>query len=1223
MAKEIKFQVTLTVNGKEQLVTATTDLKELQKTLQDTKSRTKQLSDGFIYLNQRLQTFKTVVSSLQDLGSTFADLTEESRAFSLAMRQTNTLAGKDEAGFEKMRDQVNDLAQAIPMAREELAKGLYNVISADMPEENWMAMLKQSAKASIGSMADLGEIVSVTATIVKNYGMAWSEAGKIQDKIQLTAKNGETTFAEMAQALPRLTANAASLGVQLDELMGAFATLTGVSGNTAEVSTQLAAVLNALIKPSSEATKMAKEMGIQFDAAAVKAAGGFSNFLAQIDRDVQAYSAKTGILTQEVYGRLFGSAEALRALVPLTGQLKDTYTRNVEEMANSTGTLDAAYEQMANTGAAKSQELKNRIGEAADAVNKLVGPYLPIINTLAPVMVTLASVGTTLYLTFKSLAQMQLLQIGTTKAGILTMKLWRATSNYVVTGNVALASSSTAAAAGFSLLKSAIRGLMVATGVGILIAALTMGVEALFNALDKSGDKTKDFSDGLTDAERVAKQTSETFKQTAEQTYGSLMSKYNALQTAWRKLGTAHERAAWIRNNQSAFKDLGLSINSVADAENAFVRNTGRVVEALKRRAEATAYEGMLTDLYKQQYSLESRISKRNRETQERRGLHAGDVINPGASYFDRLGSRDKYVNNAGQWTITEEGAKKLRFYSNSPAQQQDRAALSGVKGQIGKVSARLATLTSEQTPAANRPTPTTPATHTGRTGGGRSATAAQELKEILNPLSENDYNNNIRYYEEQKAKVDMTSAAYAEWNKKLEKTKASLRSLTGEDKGKELIAEPKSVKDYETNLSILEDRQKEATSPETYKQLQQQKEATIKEMEAFKASAAEQYTPGAVAQLRTMDELEKALDYYQQKQNTQTGDELANTQRVINALNKKKQTLLTGMELPALTDEANEINGLSKKEYEVKVKSMGFDELTDKIKNLRELLDNPDSNLTDNQRREVEALISAYEKWRKDGINTFDTIKSGWNGVQGIGDGIKNLSSALQGNGDAWQTLTGVVNSFIQIAEGIKTIVNIIDMLTLATKQQTTAKAAETTVTAAGTAATVTDTAASAANTATKSGEAIAGATKSGANLPFPANIAAIAVGVAAVVAALAMISGFAEGGIVGGSSTQGDKVIARVNSGEMILNRNQQRTLWNLINGNALVAYSPRMGAQTPTADIQPDYGALRLLLNPPAAQPAGNVRFEIDGRKLVGVLANETRVNGKSGRRTNIKI
>ena len=78
--------------------------------------------------------------------------------------------------------------------------------------------------------------------------------------------------------------------------------------------------------------------------------------------------------------------------------------------------------------------------------------------------------------------------------------------------------------------------------------------------------------------------------------------------------------------------------------------------------------------------------------------------------------------------------------------------------------------------------------------------------------------------------------------------------------------------------------------------------------------------------------------------------------------------------------------------------------------------------------------------------------------------------------------------------------------------------------------------------NTAAKSGEAVAKATASGAALPFPANIAAIAAGVAAVMAALATISGgFATGGVVGGTSTHGDKKFARVNSGEMILNKFQ----------------------------------------------------------------------------------
>jgi len=71
------------------------------------------------------------------------------------------------------------------------------------------------------------------------------------------------------------------------------------------------------------------------------------------------------------------------------------------------------------------------------------------------------------------------------------------------------------------------------------------------------------------------------------------------------------------------------------------------------------------------------------------------------------------------------------------------------------------------------------------------------------------------------------------------------------------------------------------------------------------------------------------------------------------------------------------------------------------------------------------------------------------------------------------------------------------------------------------------------------KEAGAIAGATASGASLPFPANIAAIAAGIAAVVAGFAMVfSCFADGGIVGGKTTIGDFNLARVNKGEMILN-------------------------------------------------------------------------------------
>ena len=72
-----------------------------------------------------------------------------------------------------------------------------------------------------------------------------------------------------------------------------------------------------------------------------------------------------------------------------------------------------------------------------------------------------------------------------------------------------------------------------------------------------------------------------------------------------------------------------------------------------------------------------------------------------------------------------------------------------------------------------------------------------------------------------------------------------------------------------------------------------------------------------------------------------------------------------------------------------------------------------------------------------------------------------------------------------------------------------------------------------------------------SASKLPFPANIAAIATVVATIASVFSSLPKFADGGIVGGSSFFGDKLLARVNSGEMILNQGQQARLLSMTEG------------------------------------------------------------------------
>ena len=92
----------------------------------------------------------------------------------------------------------------------------------------------------------------------------------------------------------------------------------------------------------------------------------------------------------------------------------------------------------------------------------------------------------------------------------------------------------------------------------------------------------------------------------------------------------------------------------------------------------------------------------------------------------------------------------------------------------------------------------------------------------------------------------------------------------------------------------------------------------------------------------------------------------------------------------------------------------------------------------------------------------------------------------------------------------------------------------------------------------AVQTGVAIAEGMAAANAVPFPANIAAIATTVATVMAniasAIATVKSakFAEGGVVGGNSPSGDKIMAYLNSGEVVLNKDQAATtLYAIANG------------------------------------------------------------------------
>ena len=483
MAKDIKFNVKLNVDGKDHVVKVTQDAKDLKKTFENVAGAIAGVSGNMIALNQSFEAFGKLHEGL-------SKLTEESRNFSGAMAAANTMAGKAGEDFEKMRDAVSELSKDVPVARDALADGLYQVVSNGVPEDNWIGYLRDSARASVGGIADLGEVVKVTSTVIKNYGLDWADAGAIQDKIQLTAKNGVTSFEQLAGALPAVTGNAATLGVEIEELLASFATLTGVSGNTNEVATQMGAIFTALVKPSSEAANMAAEMGIQFDAAAIKASGGLQNFLASLSQSVSAYAASSGTLEQEIYGRLFGSAEALRAIGPLVGNLSDTFNANIRNMADSAGTMDAAFNQMANTGSSWMQKVANE----ANALFDFVNPVFDMLQAASSAIAPMGQLFMSVYFVGKSFTSLAGAVRASTIATNLHATASKAFKPVLVTLHATmqvLSAKLRGTAVSATAAKVAIRGLMISTGVGAAVAILAFAFEKLAGKADEATESVK------------------------------------------------------------------------------------------------------------------------------------------------------------------------------------------------------------------------------------------------------------------------------------------------------------------------------------------------------------------------------------------------------------------------------------------------------------------------------------------------------------------------------------------------------------------------------------------------------------------------------------------------------------------------------------------------------------------------------------------------------------
>lgn len=268
--------------------------------------------------------------------------------------------------------EILDVSNRTGVATENLTDGMYQVISAFGDSADAAKILETAAKSAAAGNATTTDSVNLLSAVTKGYGDTSAEAvQKAADLSFATVRLGQTSFPELAASMGKVIPLASTLGVEQEQLFGAMATLTGVTGSTAEVVTQLKATMQGFLSPSKNMTAALESLGYESGQALLESEGlqgALEALKGAVNNDELAFAG------------LFSSVEAQTAVLAMAGNQSENLASKTAEMYEAVGAANAAFEKQTDTLAYDIQMIKNL---GANFLTQLGTNILPYVRELA------------------------------------------------------------------------------------------------------------------------------------------------------------------------------------------------------------------------------------------------------------------------------------------------------------------------------------------------------------------------------------------------------------------------------------------------------------------------------------------------------------------------------------------------------------------------------------------------------------------------------------------------------------------------------------------------------------------------------------------------------------------------------------------------------------------------------------------------------------------------
>jgi len=395
--EQIGFQAV--IQGLGTFLSGTAQIEKAQGRVEDSTKKTSTAFGAF----QKIAMASAAAGAAAVLGLGVAAL-KMAADFDKGMREVNSIAKLSESGFKQLEKDTLAFSKQIGIAANEVVPALYQALSAGVPVDNVFEFMRVAGEAAIGGVTTLETAVDGLTSVVNAYGAENLSAARAADIMFKAVEVGKTTFEELSMNLADVVPTAVAAGVSFEEVAAAVATMTVQGIRTTVATTSLNQALVELQKPMPPLAKVmeaaAKKIGAADGSFKSMKLSGAS--LETILIALEDAAAEMGLSLTQV----FGSVEASKAVLSLTGQSAEIAARQFDQVTNSTGSARAAFEELNKSAARQFEMLKTKITatmiELGTKAIPLVIAGLEKLNAIFP---TIVSGGTKLATALASIAK--------------------------------------------------------------------------------------------------------------------------------------------------------------------------------------------------------------------------------------------------------------------------------------------------------------------------------------------------------------------------------------------------------------------------------------------------------------------------------------------------------------------------------------------------------------------------------------------------------------------------------------------------------------------------------------------------------------------------------------------------------------------------------------------------------------------------------------------------